>query len=184
MNASKFALAALALLVSGAALAAPNPDSITAPLVFTPDDTDPSYSFATVDIRQLGPNQDFNDYYTFHLDGVSDFSFSAISDPLYNAKGNVLLKVAVFDSLKITGPNDFLGNGAITNSGVLAKFAFEKLAAGDYTIALLGHAAGKSGGNYYGNAAITPSVPEPEVTALSLAGLGVVGLLAARRRKG
>jgi hypothetical protein len=183
MNASKFAFAALALAFSGAALAA-NPDSITSALVFTPDDTDPSYSFATVDIRQLSPSQDFKDYYTFHLDGVSDFSFSAISDPLYNAKGNVLLKVAVFDEIKITGPNDFLGNGTITNSGVLAKYAFQNLAAGDYTISLFGHAAGKAGGNYYGNASITGAVPEPEVTAMSLAGLGVAGLLAARRRKG
>lgn len=183
MNASKFAFAALALAFSGAALAA-NPDSITSALTFVTDDTDPAYSFATVDIRQLSPSQDFNDYYTFHLDGVSDFSFSAVSDPLYNAKGNVLLKVAVFDSLKITGPNDFMGNGTITNNGVLAKFGFEKLAAGDYSITLLGHAAGKSGGNYYGNASLTAAVPEPETTALSLAGLGVVGLLAARRRKG
>lgn len=183
MNASKFAFAALALAFSGAALAA-NPDSITAALSFTPDDTDPSYSFATVDIRQLNAAQDFNDYYTFHLDGLSDFSFSAVSDPLYNAKGTALLKVAVFDSIKITGPNDFLGNGLITNNGVLAKFAFQNLAAGDYKIALLGHAAGKFGGNYYGNAAITAAVPEPETTALSLAGLGVVGLVAARRRRG
>lgn len=178
----KFASAALAaLLASGAALAA-NPDSITKPLTLVADDTDPSYSFATVDVRQLSPNQVFSDYYTFHLDGLSDVSFSAISDPLYNAKGNVLLKVAVFDSIQLTGPNDFMGGGTINATGIYTSLSFTKLIAGDYTIALTGHAAGKSGGNYYGNLGVTAAVPEPEVLALSLAGLGVVGLLARRRK--
>ncbi|MBI2732764.1 MAG: PEP-CTERM sorting domain-containing protein [Aquabacterium sp.] len=178
----KFASAALAgLLASSAALAA-NPDSITKSLTLVPDDTDPSFSFATVDVRQLSPKQVFNDYYTFHLDGLSDVSFSAISDPLLNAKGNVVLKAAVFDSIKLSGPNDFMGGGTISANGLYTKLSFEKLIAGDYTVTLTGHAVGKSGGNYYGNLAVTAAVPEPEVLAMGLAGLGVVGLLARRRK--
>lgn len=179
---TKFAFAALAALLASSAALAANPASITAPLTLVADETDPSYSFATLDVRQLSPKQVFDDYYTFHLDGVSDVSFSAISDPLFNAKGNVLLKVAVFDTIKLTGPNDFMGGGTINTNGLYAKLSFEKLTAGDYTVALTGHAAGKSGGNYYGNLGVTTAVPEPEVLALSLAGLGVVGLLARRRK--
>lgn len=178
---TKFAAAALLALFAGSAMAVNYPDSITTPLTFTPDDTDPSYSFATIAIRELKPSQDFNDYFTFHLDVTSDVTFSVISDPLFNAKGNVLLKEAVFDLIKIDGPNDFLGNGSITGDNY-ASLAFEKLLPGDYKITLLGHAIGKSGGNYYGNASATAAVPEPEVLALVLAGLGVVGLVGRQRK--
>lgn len=180
----KFAAALAALAASTAVLAAnPNPPSVNIDLTLEASADLPNYSFAQLDTRKVDPTKSFNDYYNFHLDGVSDVSFSAISDPLYNAAGNVLLKVAVFDSIKLAGPNDFLGTGTISPTLIRASFGFKNLAAGDYTITLLGHAAGKAGGSYYGDLGVTGAVPEPESMALALAGLGVIGMLA-RRRKG
>ncbi|HEX5357774.1 MAG TPA: FxDxF family PEP-CTERM protein [Aquabacterium sp.] len=176
-------VAALAALASSTAVLAGNPGSVNVDLVLETSADVPDYAFALLDTRKVDPTKSFNDYYNFHLDGVSDVTFSAISDPLYNAAGNVLLKVVVFDSIKLSGPNDFLGTGTISPTPIRASFGFKNLAAGDYTITLLGHAEGKAGGSYYGDLGVTGAVPEPESMALALAGLGVIGMLA-RRRKG
>lgn len=177
----KFVAAMAALTASAAAMAA-NPGSVNVDLTLEASADLPDYSFAQLDTRKVDPTNSFNDYYNFHLDSVSDVSFSAISDPLYNAAGNVLLKVAVFDSIKLSGPNDFLGTGTISPTLIRASFGFKNLVAGDYTITLLGHAAGKAGGSYYGDLGVTGAVPEPESMALALAGLGVIGMLARRRK--
>ena len=59
------------------------------------------------------------------------------------------------------------------------------LAAGVYTLTLTGTNSA-SMGSYAGNLAVTPGlpalVPEPETYAMLLAGLGIVGVLARRRR--
>ncbi|RTL32878.1 MAG: PEP-CTERM sorting domain-containing protein [Burkholderiales bacterium] len=178
---TKFAAAALLALCASSAMAITYPDSVTVPLVPVPDDVDPTISFATVPTRELNAVQDFNDYYTFHISSLSDVSLSFISDPHYSTKG-VLLKEAVFDLLKVGGPNDFMGTGVATGTNQ-ATFAFEKLLPGDYKVTLLGHSIGKSGGNYYGNLSVTAAVPEPEVLALVLAGVGVVGVMARRKAK-
>ena len=53
------------------------------------------------------------------------------------------------------------------------------LAAGSYNLTVSGNAG--AGASYGGNVVLTP-IPEPETYALMLAGLGVVGFVAARRR--
>lgn len=178
---TKFAVAALLALCASSTMAITYPDSITKTLTLVPDDVDPTTSYATVDIRQLNAGQSILDTYNFHVSGVSDVSFSLISDPHYSVKGD-LLKEAVFDFIKVGGPNDFLGSGIATGTNQ-ATFAFEKLLPGDYTVTVLGHSIGKSGGNYYGNLSVTAAVPEPEVLALVLAGVGVVGVMGRRKAK-
>jgi len=178
----KFAGALAALAFAGTALAGPYPDSITTPLTFSANADDPGTLYAQILTRNLSASQSVNDYFTFHVSAVSDVSFSVTADALYNAKGTVLLQGAQFDLLKVNGPNDFLGSGTIKADGLSASFGFEKLAVGDYTVTLFGHAVGKAGGNYYGNASLTAAVPEPEAIAMALAGLAVVGGLARRRK--
>ena len=61
---------------------------------------------------------------------------------------------------------------------VLSGFA-GTLSAGVYSLTISGNAG--NGASYGGNVVLTP-IPEPETYALMLAGLGVVGFVAARRR--
>jgi hypothetical protein len=58
-------------------------------------------------------------------------------------------------------------------------FSFTGLAAGDYFLTY----AGVGAGSYGGTLEVTP-VPEPETYALMLAGLGMIGFMAARRSRG
>lgn len=177
----KFA-AALAALATSTAVLAGNPASVTIDLTLEASADLPDYAFASIDTRKVDPTKSFNDYYNFHLDGLSDVTFSAISDQLFNTAGNVLLKAVAFDSIKLSGPNDFHGTGTISGAPSSASFGFKNLTAGDYTITLLGHAVGKAGGSYSGDLGVTAAVPEPESMALALAGLGVISMLARRRK--
>lgn len=60
-------------------------------------------------------------------------------------------------------------------------FAFVGLSAGTYALTFLGAGTGGYGG-YYTATTTTPPIPEPGTSALVLAGLGMFGLLAKRRR--
>ena len=63
-------------------------------------------------------------------------------------------------------------------------FSFSGLSAGSYALNVLGFATGETGGFYAGGfVAETAPIPEPETYALMLAGLGVVGFMAARRKQ-
>lgn len=60
-------------------------------------------------------------------------------------------------------------------------FSFD-LPAGSYGFQVFGAATGASGGIYSGVIQAISAVPEPETYAMMLAGLGIVGFVAARRR--
>lgn len=177
----KFA-AALAALAASSAVMAANPASINVNATLEVSGDDPAYSFFQVETRKVDATKSFKDFYNFHLDSLSDVSFSVVSDALYNTAGNVLLKGVAFDSITLTSPELFAGTGSIALNGMQASLAFTNLLAGDYTVTLKGHAIGKTGGSYYGDLGVTGAVPEPESMALAFAGLGVIGLLARRRK--
>jgi hypothetical protein len=58
-------------------------------------------------------------------------------------------------------------------------FTFTGLSTGAYTLTLIGTGAGFSG---YGGSFTVSAVPEPSTYALLLAGIGMVGFVASRRR--
>ena len=109
--------------------------------------------------------------FKFSVDALSDLTGSW---SLYTTKG-VMTEIALF------GPGSFssvlTGNSANTGS-----FSFSNLVAGAYTISFTFSSAGKGLAGFYGTMSTVAAVPEPETYALVLAGLGVVGF-AARRRK-
>jgi hypothetical protein len=67
----------------------------------------------------------------------------------------------------------------IGSDSTAASFSFTGLSAGSYFLTYVGVGTGS-----YGGTLEVTAVPEPETYALMLAGLGVVGFMAARRSRG
>lgn len=91
---------------------------------------------------------------------------------LFNITG---LSVTFYDAANAGGSNlgSLIGESYYAPTGLLT--------AGDYSIMVSGSATGSLGGMYT-YAAIAQVVPEPETYAMFLAGLGLLGAIARRRR--
>jgi hypothetical protein len=88
---------------------------------------------------------------------------------------------ALFDSTDtpIAGSLEFF-----SSIGMLSWIPFNMISAGtDYSLRITGSAIGTFGGAYAGTMAVVPvPIPEPETYAMILAGLGLLGFMARRRR--
>ncbi len=157
----KYIAAAAAMVVSGSAFAAgPGP-------LGSIDNTPISFS------NIVAPGI-FQDVYSFVLGNPGSLSGNAVAINFgpYNILG---LTVTLQDS-------SFAVIGS--DSSPATGFTFSGLAAGSYALNVLGFATGETGGFYAGGfIAETAPIPEPETYALMLAGLGVVGFMAARRKQ-
>jgi PEP-CTERM motif len=123
-----------------------------------------------VTLSNIVPMGIFQDVYSFTIANPGDLSGSitAINFGGYNIAG---LTVNLQDSTF----------AIIGSDNSPSSFTFSGLAAGNYALNVLGFADGSAGG-FYAGGAIATTVPEPETYALMLAGLGIVGFVAARRR--
>lgn len=113
------------------------------------------------------------DTWTFSLSEVSNLTVDllASTSPSFSFAN---LGFALLDSsFNVVGTTTAGGPLSLTLSG---------LGAGDYALAVTGFTSGSMGGAYTGILAAAP-VPEPETYALMLAGLGIVGFIASRRRQ-
>jgi len=127
----------------------------------------------------------FSDIFTFSLPANSGSGYSVVNFPLTIPSGtfNVLLTgLGLFSN-----PDGIVGNtddsyvtAASGNSNALS-FSFANTPAGNYYLQVFGVTTGSLGGIYTGAISITP-VPEPETFAMLLAGLGVMGAIARRRK--
>lgn len=126
-----------------------------------------------ISISNIVPMGIFQDVYSFSLadPGMLSGNVVAVNFGGYNILGlTVTLQNASFA---------VVGTDASPDTG----FTFSGLAAGSYALNVLGYATGSTGGFYAGGfIAETAPVPEPETYALMLAGLGLVGFVASRRR--
>lgn len=118
-----------------------------------------------------------------------NFSIAAPS-VLTGTAANLKLSFGSFSILDIAGLTVNVWNNShpygTYNFGSFAggagSYTFNLPTAGDYHIDITGTATGASGGTY-GVALSAAPVPEPETYAMLLAGLGVMGAIARRRKQ-
>lgn len=109
------------------------------------------------------------DFYMFTLANPGTVSGSIFSS------GYAITAVTLINSASVTIASDTTPN----------NFSFGGLTAGSYKLSFLGMTSTPQTSFYGGSVgAVTAPVPEPETYALMLAGLGVVGFMASRRRQG
>ncbi|MBZ8140332.1 hypothetical protein CLD22_10525 [Rubrivivax gelatinosus] len=137
-------------------------------------------SFAATDLGTLGTDPVFFngtgsgfvfDTFTFTLSELSNLRIDVTDLKFPSSWSFSNLGIALLDESFAT-----LGSATAANG-----LSFSGLAAGTYALALTGFTNGTYGGAYAGVLAAAP-VPEPETYALMLAGLGIVGFIASRRR--
>jgi hypothetical protein len=121
----------------------------------------------------------FEDRFDFSLASTETLTATAVSNNLgqafnINAGTVQLYQVA-------PGPDTLLGAFGFDGTTGSTPNTFSALVSGDYYYLVTGSASGHAGGWYSLASAVTP-VPEPHTAALVLAGLGVLGVVARRRR--
>ena len=119
----------------------------------------------------------FTDRYNFTTTMMGDLSADLLS-MTGNARNG--LDITGFSLFNSTG--QLLG-GTMLSTGATDSWSlnYNDLAAGSYYLQVQGSLVSNAAGKYYANIALAP-VPEPETYAMMLAGLGMLGF-AARRRK-
>lgn len=110
------------------------------------------------------------------LGGTSNVGGSATYAPTFSIFGmNVAAPAVSFSSVSL-----YLGN-VLSGSSSGTSFSFANLAAGTYSLKASGSVAGGQG-NFIAAEYQVSAVPEPETFAMLLAGLGVMGAIARRRK--
>ena len=120
----------------------------------------------------------FGDQWSFTTTSTGDLTADLVS-----LSGNAK------NGLDITGFSLFDASGAILggtqlSTGVTDQWSlnYDNLSAGTYYLQVSGSVMSNAAGKYYADVALAP-VPEPETYGMMLAGLGVVGFMARRRKK-
>jgi hypothetical protein len=130
------------------------------------------------DINQMSAT--FADRFTFTVSGVAaDFDAIVSSISRTPATGLDITALGVF-----TGGGTQVGTGTALHSGAIDVWTVTTatpLAVGDYYLQVSGTMVSATSGSFGGAVMLAP-IPEPGAYGMMLAGLGLVGFIAARRR--
>ncbi len=124
------------------------------------------------------PSASFSDVYTFNVPHAADLLTGSVTS---SVNGSLDVDFSSITISSLGGPVfAFTQNTGDPNEHW--SLASVVLSAGvDYLLTVTGVQGGAGTGNYAGQLSVTP-VPEPETYALMLAGLGLMGFIARRRR--
>ena len=142
----------------------------------------------TVDVGTIGSTTQVFSHAAGSFEDTINFSIASAST-LSGTASNLVLSFGNFSVLNISNlmvnvwnnshPDGNVWYGSF--AGNTQTYTFNLPAAGNYHVDITGIAEGASGGTY-GIALSAAPVPEPETFAMLLAGLGLVGTIARRRK--
>jgi hypothetical protein len=123
----------------------------------------------------------FDDHFTFTVAGTSGWTFDAIVSSISRSASTGL----DITGLSLYGAGDTLiSSGTQLSSGTIDVWTLssDSLAAGDYYLAVSGNLVSSGAASLGGAVSLAAPVPEPETYGMMLAGLGVLGYMARRRK--
>jgi len=133
----------------------------------------------------------FADHFTFSVAGTTSSNFDAIVSSIsrtaatgLDISGLSLYRVGGGTGTGGTGMDTLISSGTQVNKGAMDVWSVSgsNLSAGDYYLLVSGNMVSNTAASFGGAVMLAP-VPEPETYGMMLAGLGVLGFLARRRKQ-
>lgn len=135
----------------------------------------------------------FADHFTFSVTGTTSSNFDAIVSSISRtaATGLDISGLSLFrvgggtgTGTGGTGMDTLISSGTQVNKGAMDVWSVSSsnLSAGDYYLLVSGNMVSNTAASFGGAVMLAP-VPEPETYGMMLAGLGVLGFLARRRKQ-
>jgi len=133
----------------------------------------------------------FADHFTFSVTGTMPMNFDAIvssisrtADTGLDFSALSLYRVGGGTGTGGTGADTLITSGTSLQTGSMDVWTLssDNLQAGDYYLLVSGNLVSDTAGSFGGAVMLAP-VPEPETYGMMLAGLGVLGFLARRRKQ-
>lgn len=133
-------------------------------------------------LAAMNSGASFSDQFTFSVAGTTGWDLNAVVSSISGSAST---------GLDFTGLSLYNADGTLVTSGSMLQtgaidvwtLSSSSLAAGDYYLQVSGNMVGADSASFGGAVSLAAPVPEPETYGMMLAGLGVVGFLARRRRK-
>ena len=120
----------------------------------------------------------FSDRFNFTTSVMGD-----LTADLFSISGNPRNGLDITGFSLYSGSGELLGGTQLSTGATDAwSLSYDNLAAGSYYVMVNGSVLSNAAGKYYANIALAP-VPEPETYAMMLAGLGLLGFTARRRKQ-
>lgn len=135
------------------------------------------------DTFDMGNNGNtFADRFTFSVDGTTGWNMDAIISSVSRSADTGLDITGV--SLYNAAGDTLLASGKSLQSGNIDVWTIsgDNLAAGNYYLQVSGNLVSDQAASFGGAVSMAAPVPEPETYGMMLAGLGVLGFLARRRK--